>query len=410
MGFTITKSSESPVRPAEQTPSGTLLLSWLDRYPTHRGLVESLHVFKEGREPGKVIREAMAKALVPYYPLAGRIVEPEGMEPRIECTGEGVWFVDASADCSLEDVNYLERPLLIAQEDLVPYTKLEIEPADTIMMVQVTEFTCGGFVVGLRFNHASADGLGAAQFINAVGEIARGLPEPTVKPVWNREAFPNPKIKPGPLPDLPNLALEYSAVDFPLDYINQLKNRFMEHTGRRCSTFDVLTAKAWQCRTKALKLAPDVNVRLCFFASVRHILKLDRGYYGNCIFPVKMMVPSGKVIRSSLVEVVDLIRDAKERMAAEVLAWANGDVEGDPFSMTFNYESIYVSDWTKLGFSEVDYGWGTPMYAGPLTNNDFIASLILLKSPAPLEGARMMTRCVSTEHVEAFNELIMNLD
>jgi hypothetical protein len=81
---------------------------------------------------------------------------------------------------------------------------------------QVTTFTCGGFVIGLRTNHAVADGTGAAQFLNAVGDLARGLPEPRVKPVWGRDSFPDPDIKLGPLPELPVLALEYIAFDFPV--------------------------------------------------------------------------------------------------------------------------------------------------------------------------------------------------
>ena len=58
--------------------------------------------------------------------------------------------------------------------------------------MQVTEFSCGSFVVGLICCHALADGLGAAQFINAVGDYARGLPKPRVSPVWARDIVPSP--------------------------------------------------------------------------------------------------------------------------------------------------------------------------------------------------------------------------
>ncbi|XP_042458281.1 acyl transferase 9-like [Zingiber officinale] len=411
MAFTVTKTSEGYVRPAEPTPPGSLTLDWIGRYPTHRGLVDSLHIYKHGQNPAEVICEALARALVPYYPIAGRIVQSEGCEPRIECTREGLWFVATSANCSLADVNYLERPMMLEQNDILPYTELETSPANTLMMIQVTEFTCGGFLIGLRFNHASADGLGSAQVISAIGDLARGLPEPTIKPVWNRDSYPNPKIKPAPLPDLPKLALEYSAVDFPTHYINQLKKQYMEHSnGKWCSTFDIIIAKVWQCRTRAIYSDPDVNIRMCFFASSRHILKIEKGYYGNSIFPVKVSTTSGKVNNLSVVEIVDLIKEAKDQMAVDVLKWANDEFEVDPFGMTFNYETIYVSDWTKLGFSEVDYGWGAPMYCGPFTNNDYIASCILLKAPAPFEGARLIARCVSKEHIDAFNERVNRFD
>lgn len=267
---------------------------------------------------------------------------------------------------------------------------------------QITTFTCGGFVMGLRFNHASADGLGSAQFITAVGDLARGLPEPAVEPVWARETFPNPAVRPGPLPELPVLALDYIVLDLPGDYISRLKSQYLEHRGRHCSGFDVVVAKLWQCRTRALALAADSPVKLCFFASVRHLLKLERGYYGNSIFPVKMSAASGRIAAAGLMEVVDMIRDAKRRMAGEFLEFAKGEVAADPFQMTFNYESVYVSDWSKLGFAEVDYGWGPPKVVGPLVNNDFIASCVILKAPVPLDGARMLASCVTKQHSHEF--------
>ena len=44
--FTVTKLSEGPVRPSAATPSGTLPMAWVDRYPMHRGLVESAHIYR----------------------------------------------------------------------------------------------------------------------------------------------------------------------------------------------------------------------------------------------------------------------------------------------------------------------------------------------------------------------------
>jgi len=443
--FTVTKLSEGPVRPSAATPSGTLPMAWVDRYPTHRGLVESAHIYRNvddmpapaaereaggtgakaaaaalalqapdkeammngSKSPAAVVRGALADALVHYYPFAGRIVEDVPGRPAVLCSGEGVYFVEAAANCTLADVNFLERPLLLAKEQLVPCPTPElwpVEPHNTLAMIQVTTFTCGGFVVGLRTNHAVADGTGAAQFLNAVGDLARGLPEPRVKPVWARDRFPDPDIKPGPLPELPALALEYLAFDFPAAYIAELKSQYAASTGGKiCSAFDIVVAKLWQCRTRAIGAAPGADVRLCFFASARHVLKLEPGYYGNAIFPVKVSAPAEKVAGSSVIELVGMVRDAKRRMAEECLSWAEGRTGGrDPFQMTFSYESVYVSDWSKLGFNDVDYGYGTPVSAGPLVNCDLIASVIVMRAPAPLAGTRLLASCVTKEHADDF--------
>ncbi|CAN6201222.1 unnamed protein product [Urochloa humidicola] len=450
--FTVTKLSEGPVRPSAATPSDTLPLAWVDRYPTHRGLVESAHIYRNvadmlppannGDEadhgadadaavpapkkkaaakssPAAVVRGALVDALVHYYPFAGRIVEEDvaggGRRPAVLCSGEGVYFVEAAANCTLADVNFLERPLLLAKEQLVPCPTPDlwpVEPHNTLAMIQVTTFTCGGFVVGLRTNHAVADGTGAAQFLNAVGDLARGLPEPRVKPVWARDRFPDPDIRPGPLPELPALALEYIAFDFPADYLTKLKSQYAASTGGKiCSAFDVVIAKLWQCRTRAIAAATagdagdaaTGDVRLCFFASVRHVLKLDPGYYGNAIFPVKVSAPAGKVAGSSVIELVGMVREAKRRVGEECVSWAEGRTGGrDPFQMVFDYESVYVSDWSKLGFNDVDYGYGAPVSAGPLVNCDLIASVIVMRAPAPLAGTRLLASCVTKEHADDF--------
>ncbi|RLN13052.1 methanol O-anthraniloyltransferase-like [Panicum miliaceum] len=437
--FTVTKLSEGPVRPSAATPSETLPLAWVDRYPTHRGLVESAHIYRNvadmlapapappaaereagggnatdaaaallqapkeevrnssNKSPAAVVRGALADALVHYYPFAGRIVEDVPGRPAVLCSAEGVYFVEAAASCTLADVNFLERPLLLAKEQLVPCPAPElwpVEPHNCLAMIQVTTFTCGGFVVGLRTNHAVADGTGAAQFLNAVGDLARGLPEPRVKPVWAPDRFPDPDIKPGPLPELPALALEYMAFDFPAAYLGKLKSQYAASTGGKiCSAFDIVIAKLWQCRTRAIGAAPGTDVRLCFFASARHVLKLEPGYYGNAIFPVKVFGAGGGVAGSSVIELVGTVRDAKRRMAEECLRWAE---------MTFNYESVYVSDWSKLGFNDVDYGYGTPVSAGPLVNCDLIASVIVMRAPAPLAGTRLLASCVTKEHADDF--------
>ena len=138
MSFSVTRLSQSFVGPSEPTPSETLRLSLIDRVPGLRHLVRSLHVFKHGERPAKVIREALSRALVPYYPFAGRFVhDSDGGEVVVECTGEGAWFVEAAASCRLEEVRYLDYPLMISQEELLPQATSAFDPLNVPLMMQV---------------------------------------------------------------------------------------------------------------------------------------------------------------------------------------------------------------------------------------------------------------------------------
>ncbi|KAK3137563.1 hypothetical protein QOZ80_5BG0454020 [Eleusine coracana subsp. coracana] len=149
MGFPVTRTNRSLVAPSSATPRETLRLSVIDRVEGLRHLVRSLHVFDAGggaamagdnKTPARTMREALGKALVDYYPFAGRFVVEAadgGGEVRVACTAEGAWFVEASAACSLAEVKHLDHPMLIPKEDLLPEPNPDVPPLDMPLMMQV---------------------------------------------------------------------------------------------------------------------------------------------------------------------------------------------------------------------------------------------------------------------------------
>ncbi|XP_051200683.1 acyl transferase 4-like [Lolium perenne] len=409
---TVGRLSAALISPAGPTPGGTLPLSSIDK--TVGGLVNLIQVFPpsslssahDGQGAAAAVaamRMGFARALVPYYPVAGRI-SSSGL--AVDCTGMGVWFVEAAAGCTLADVDGLECcPLLIPGELLLPRPPPGEKLDGLILMAQATRFACGGFAVGISFSHAVFDGQGAAQFLTAVGELARGLPTPSVAPVWGRDAIPDP---PSPLPpQLTEFRFVNQVADISAESIQRVKDEVKQAAGEGCSTFDAVTAVVFKCRALALAAAlpDDAEVGVGFAAGTRHLLRgvlpaVD-GYYGNCVYLASVACTGRAVRESPLAVLVGAVREAKEAVAAGFADWMRGVVRPD---VPLDYSTAILSDWSRLGFDEVDYGFGVPSYVFPHNHHvDFVPALNYVSPPAPRRGGggggiRVVLRCVEEPH------------
>ncbi|GJV62649.1 benzyl alcohol O-benzoyltransferase-like protein [Tanacetum coccineum] len=122
------------------------------------------------KNPASVIREALAKVLVFYYPFAGRLKEGPSGKLMVNCSGDGVLFIEAEADVTLkqfgdalyppfpcmEELLYdvpgssgiLDSPLLLIQVKF--YGTIYVWLAEIMKMIKID--SCDT----LHFKHASA--------------------------------------------------------------------------------------------------------------------------------------------------------------------------------------------------------------------------------------------------------------
>ncbi|KAJ9550681.1 hypothetical protein OSB04_014726 [Centaurea solstitialis] len=116
-----------------------------------------------------LIKQSLSLALVPFYPLAGEVVETSQGEPELLCNNHGVELVHVCASLELKDLD-LYHPDDSVEGKLVPVK------TKGVLSVQVTEFKCGGLVIGCTFDHRVADAHSMNMFLASWAEITRSKP------------------------------------------------------------------------------------------------------------------------------------------------------------------------------------------------------------------------------------------
>ena len=134
-----------------------------------------------------VIKEALSKALVFYYPLTGKLEKHNDRKLHINCNEDGVPFLVATANYQLSSLNYLDGVDVEVSKQLVLDLPSKGDSVYHPLVLQVTKFSCGGCTIGMGLSHSVCDGFGAAQFFRALVELASGKSELLVKPMWERE-------------------------------------------------------------------------------------------------------------------------------------------------------------------------------------------------------------------------------
>lgn len=161
-----------------------------------------------------------------------------------------------------------------------------------------------------------------------------------------------------------------------------------------------MAACFWRSRTRAV-YNNDQEVKLVFFANCRQMVEppLPKGFYGNCFFPVRISGWSREIGEASINEVVKLIQEAKSRVGREFGEYiSQKQKESDPFAPPLEYSTLFISEWGRLGFNQVDYGSGPPVHVVPIQGSPVIPVGIVGSLPLPRKGIRLMTWCVQEPH------------
>ncbi|CAL4993222.1 unnamed protein product [Urochloa decumbens] len=280
--------------------------------------------------------------------------------------------------------------------------------------MQVTEFSCGGFVLGVTWNHAIADGAGIAQFLQAVAELSCGFSKPSIVPDrWDDSLLSAPL--PREQGQQPTTSLEtfdnFSGLEItiPSRLIRRIKAEFSSRfSGQLCTKFEVASAVLWQCRTRAIMSDPETPASFSFSADVRKHLGAKQGYYGNCLTCQLVMATSGTVSSADIVDLVNMIKDSKAKIAdkfKKINEGSNPQQEEGQMQQRAQhpYNMLLVMSWVNLGFDEVDFGSGRPARVMPYGKDRAIFPVCVMCPPCTTkDGVDALLSMLREEHVDNF--------
>ncbi|KAF5936020.1 hypothetical protein HYC85_027149 [Camellia sinensis] len=136
------------------------------------------------------------------------------------------------------------------------------------------------------------------------------------------------------------------------------------------------------CRTIALQIHPTETLRVTFMVDVRGKpgLNLPPGYYGNSSVSPAAISKAEMLCKNPLEYAVELVKKAKARVTEKYIRSVADFLvvkRRPPCSRSWNF---IVSDTTHAGFGEVDFGWGKPVYGGPVGGTSFSSPYALFRN------------------------------
>ncbi|EEF33009.1 Anthranilate N-benzoyltransferase protein, putative [Ricinus communis] len=420
----------------EDTPSEHIWLSNLDLLQS-RSHLPSAYLYKPNGSSGffetKVLKEALSKVLVPFYPVAGRLGKDEKGRLEIHCSSDkGVLFTEAEADSAMDELGDFLR------DDVLRFLVPKVDYSNAIdsyplLVLQVTTFTCGGVSLGVGWHHTLADGYSALHFTMSWSSISRGLPI-SIPPFHDRTVL---RCRDPPAPVFPHIeydeppALYISPQDqkenqlgssnyletlkITADQLETLKAKVKSKDDKtKYSTYEILTAHIWRCACKARGLSDDQETKLYISVDgrTRFSPPLPSGFFGNVVFHATPIALCGEVASEPLVDTAGRVNKTIKRMDDEYLRSAIDYLEeiGDPTRVSERVmktggkcPNLKIVSWARMPFLEAhDFGWGKPISmraANPSEGKGHIISC-----PSGDENL-VLAICLGTHQMPAFKKL-----
>ncbi|KAL6962491.1 shikimate O-hydroxycinnamoyltransferase [Sarracenia purpurea var. burkii] len=430
------------VKPAEPTWNGRLPLTEWDQTGTVTH-VPTIYFYRLSQPPPqtilKTLKDSLSLTLVHFYPLAGRLSWLGGGRLALDCTAAGVELIEADSKLKLDDLgDFSPCPEFMS---LIPSVNYNIPIHEQpLLIVQLTNFRCGGISLGVSISHAATDGQSALHFMSEWARVARGEPL-CAAPFLDRRVLRAGDPPPGNSSffdtqfDSPPLLIGKTSSEeerkkktmetmlrLTKNQVEKLKSEANEgwpaEFGRAFTRYEAIAGHIWRCACRARGLEPEQATAMGVCVDLRRRMQppLPEKYFGNAILDVVTSGRAGELVSRPLSYASSRIREAIEKVTDEYINAAVDFLKCQP--ELFRFQDLYglehnqgpfhgnpnlgVTSWMNLPIHGLDFGWGREIYVGP-GNHDFDGDSLILPGRDG-DGSLVVALCLQAAHMEAFKK------
>ncbi|XP_020229723.1 stemmadenine O-acetyltransferase [Cajanus cajan] len=342
-------------------------------YPNKEGLMEPPHICAQ-------LKQSLSETLSIFYPVAGRRKD----QTFITCNDEGAVFLEAKVNHDM--VEFLTPPRLEFLNKLLPCEPNKMHSDGEALpqvLVQVNVFKCGGIALGTCNLHTLLDGCSGSLFQTSWAAICRGNKEQVSSPDFTSGSSFFPPLNHLSLHDQNN---EGSSAQkkcttrrfvFDAESINTLRDDGNE-TSKPLTRYEALAAFIWKHMTLACKMECEDNSTRPTLAI--HVVDMRRRIgepfskytIGNILWTVMVYCETLNA-DTSVRYLVSIAREKFGKLSKELFLRVKSDpnilgstqcVDLPQGIETRSPIPIVLTSWCGLNFSELDFGWGKPLWIG----------------------------------------------
>ncbi|KAH6759108.1 hypothetical protein C2S51_019343 [Perilla frutescens var. frutescens] len=381
---------EKVVKPSKPTPPHlrTYKLSLLEETNPSINHIRLLY-FSSLSDDGRLIdtkhivclEESLAEILPSFYPLAGRYVKEKR---EVDCNDQGAQYSTAEVDCDLSQI--VGGAAEVEPEQLNQLLPVDIaavdEPTDPMLAVQINRFRCGSLAIGVCASHRVIDSAAFAQFLTAWATAAASGGSQLIQPHFdNHSCFPAENLPP----------LDYHESETPEKIVTKryvFDSQAIEKLRERLST----EWKSDRPPSRVVAVSAFLTQALLRADRARRNGKPRAAVIGQLINIRERTVPSvpkdtfGTWISGSFLELTaaETVEENLPRLAAK-MRWSVQKGVGDCASVLSDkaffrkvvidsffeaaekanspdWKVIWVTDISKFGEYDVDFGFGKPAW------------------------------------------------